>query len=296
MPVRISDLFARKRAVYSLEVFPPKPTGDIAGIYRALQQMKDLSPDYVSVTYGAGGGGSGRTIEVAAHIKDACSLLPLAHLTGIHNTKDGVRRTLDELSMMGIGNVLALRGDLDPDEPAGEFRYAAELIEFIKAYRPELHISAACYPQVHPEAASLKDDLQNLKRKVDAGADHLISQLFYDNEMFYDFLSDVRGMGIEVPISAGIMPVINTRQIKRITSLCGATLTPKFLRAMMRYQDDAQAMRDIGITYASEQIMDLLAAGVSGIHLYTMNKPLVAARITQTVRRALDSVNERKAP
>nr|WP_122012750.1 methylenetetrahydrofolate reductase [NAD(P)H] [Maliibacterium massiliense] len=291
--MRIQDAFKHKSVVYSMEVFPPKPTSDISVVYQALDQLKTLAPDFISVTYGAGAsGGNSRTRQVASYIKDNCGIAPLAHLTCMGASRAQVDALLQDLRAHGIESVLALRGDRYEGCPQGAFAYAAQLIAYIKETAPDFQISAACYPETHIDCPSVKEDMRHLKEKVDAGATHLISQLFFDNRYFYEFQQRAAGCGIDVPIEAGIMPVVNASQIKRITSLCGATLPAKFLRAMTRY-DDPQAMRDCGIAYACEQILDLLASGVRGIHLYTMNNPYVAIRITQSVRRALESLNKR---
>jgi methylenetetrahydrofolate reductase (NADPH) len=275
-----------KGVVYSLEVFPPKPTADIDAVFSAINQMRGLAPDFISVTYGASGGGGARTLEVARHIK-AQEMTPLAHITCIGAAKDDVARTLDALQEAGISDILALRGDRGDDVENGDFRYAVDLIAFIRERHPDMHIAAACYPEAHPESGGRREDIGYLKEKVDAGAGHLITQLFFDNELYYDFVDRARAAGIAVPIEAGIMPVTNARQIERIVTLCGASLPRKFVRAIARYRDNAAAMRDCGIAYAGEQILDLLAGGADGIHLYTMNNAHVAGRITQMVRSAL---------
>jgi methylenetetrahydrofolate reductase (NADPH) len=209
------------------------------------------------------------------------------HLPGINLTKSQVLKTLDDLREAGIENILALRGDVDPSiEPKGDFKHASDLISFIKE-NGDFNIIAACYPEGHVECPSVIEDIRNLKAKVDAGADHLITQLFFDNSYFYSFLERVAIAGINVPIQAGIMPATNKKQIERIVSLCGVSLPKKFLYVLNRYEDHPEAMRDAGIAYAVDQIVDLIAQGADGIHLYTMNEPYVALRICEAINALL---------
>lgn len=276
------------RAVFSFEVFPPKRDLPIESIYGQLSSLCALKPDFISVTYGAGGkGNDNRTAEIAARIKHNYGVESVAHLTCVSNTKEDVDRIADELRLNGIENILALRGDLPEDtERAEDFLHASDLTEYLVGLG-DFDIAGACYPEVHPESAGEVDDILNLKKKVDAGASHLISQLFFDNETFYRFRDKCAMAGINVPIEAGIMPVIRKAQIERMVTLCGASLPAPFVRVMNRYGDDPEQMRDAGIAYAVQQIIDLLAAGVDGIHLYTMNDPYVATQITEAVRGLL---------
>lgn len=276
------------RAILSFEVFPPKRDLPIESIYGQLSSLCALKPDFISVTYGAAGKGNDhRTAEIAARIKHNYGVESVAHLTCVSNTKEDVDRITDELRLNGIENILALRGDLPEDaERAEDFRYASDLTEYLVGLGG-FDIAGACYPEVHPESAGEVDDILNLKKKVDAGATHLISQLFFDNETFFRFRDKCAMAGINVPIEAGIMPVIRKAQIERMVTLCGASLPSPFVRVMNRYGDDPEQMRDAGIAYAIQQIIDLLAAGVDGIHLYTMNDPYVATQITEAVRGLL---------
>ena len=225
------------------------------------------------------------TCEIASAIRNKYGLLSAAHLTCVNSTESEVRQVLQRLSESGVENILALRGDYIPDvAPKEDFKHASDLIEFIKKEGYDFGISGACYPEGHLDSENPVDDIKNLKKKVDAGAEHLISQLFFDNRIFYDFVEKVRIAGIDVPIEAGIMPVVNKKQIERMVSLCGASLPSKFTRMMSKYENNPEAMRDAGIAYAVNQIVDLVSHGVDGIHLYTMNNPYIARRISESVR------------
>lgn len=286
--MKISSLFGSGKTVFSFEVFPPKKTSSIETIYDTLQELKDLRPDFISVTYGAGGNpADSSTSDIASLIKNKYGIEALAHLTCVNSTKENVKYVLRELKKNHIENILALRGDVNPDvAPQSDFKYASELIAFIKS-DPEFSgfgISGACYPEGHPEADNMISDILNLKKKIDAGAEHLVSQLFFDNKLFYDFVEKARIAGITVPIEAGIMPVVNKRQIEKMVSLCGASLPGKFTKMMQRYEHNPEAMRDAGIAYAVNQIVDLVSNGVDGVHLYTMNNPYIAKRICESVQ------------
>ncbi len=273
------------RPIYSFEVFPPKPTTPVEAVTSAFAELSALKPDFISVTYGAGGGlnGGRLTCELAARLKNEFGIKPVAHLPCISYTKEEIASVLEDFRAHGITDILALRGDRNPDMPEkNDFHYASELIDFIRQ-RGDFELYAACYPEVHPEARTAADDLRHLKEKVDKGATHLISQLFFDNASFYDFREKCDIIGINVPIEAGIMPVVNAAQIQRMVSLCGASLPRKFTVMMQRFGHSPEAIRDAGIAYAIDQIVDLAANGVDGIHLYTMNNPLVARRITEAV-------------
>ena len=284
----ISDLFKKDRTIFSFEVFPPKKTSSIETIYETLEGLSDLKPDFISVTYGAGGNrADSKTCQIASDIQEKYGILSAAHLTCVYNTKEDIDYILKELEEHGIRNILALRGDINPDFPVKkDFKYASELVSYIKS-RGNFHVSGACYPEGHGEADSLIDDIKNLKKKVEAGAEHLMSQLFFDNTQFYDFLEKARIAGIEVPIEAGIMPVVNKSQIERMVSMCGASLPVKFSKMMQKYEHQPEALRDAGIAYAIDPIVDLISNGVDGIHLYTMNNPYVAGKINDAVRSLL---------
>lgn len=278
--MNISELFIKNKPVFSLEIFPPKKNGNINTIYETLDGLKDIKPDFISVTYGAGGNlADSSTIDICSIIKNNYKITPIAHLTCVNNSKEDISIILDRLKKNGIENILALRGDINPDiPPKDDFKYANELVEYIRQ-NGDFGISAACYPEGHSQSNSLVEDILNVKKKVDAGANHLMSQLFFDNKFFYDFREKAAIAGINVPIEAGIMPVINKNQIERMVSMCGASLPPKFTKMCSRFADNPEALRDAGIAYAIDQIIDLLSNDVDGIHLYTMNNPFVAKKI-----------------
>ncbi|MDR2202554.1 MAG: methylenetetrahydrofolate reductase [NAD(P)H] [Clostridiales bacterium] len=277
--MKIGGLFKQK-TVFSFEIFPPKSEAGIDTIYGALEEIGTSAPDFISVTYGAGGV---YTAQIAETVEKRYGIPSVAHLTCMYSGRDDVLRLTKDLKAKGIDNVLALRGDaVAGAEAKGEFKYASDVIEFIKSVG-DFHIIGACYPEGHAEAKDTVEDVRNLKRKVDAGAEHLISQLFFDNDSFYAFLERARLVGIDVPVQAGIMPVTNKKQIERMVALCGVRLPKKFLKIMERYEHRPEAMRDAGIAYAIDQIVDLTARGVDGIHLYTMNQPYVARKIKDAV-------------
>lgn len=286
--MKICELFKDNHTVFSFEIFPPKKDGSIETVYNTLDELTDLKPDFISVTYGAGGTQPGcSTREIVSIIKKKYHTESIAHLTCVNSAKSDIDCVIEEFKAHGVENVLALRGDINPDiEPKKEFLHACDLIAYMKE-RSDLSFSGACYPEGHPEAPSLDEDIANLKRKVDAGASHLMSQLFFDNDYFYRFLEKARATGINVPIEAGIMPCVNAKQIQRMVTMCGASLPHKFTRLIAKYGDSPEAMRDAGIAYAVDQIIDLAANGVDGIHLYTMNNPYVARKISESVSRVI---------
>ncbi len=286
--MKLTSLFQKNKAVLSFEVFPPKKESPIESVYGKLEEICALAPDFVSVTYGAGGsGGHSRTCEIASRIKNTYGVESMAHLTCVGSNKKLIDFMLGDFQAHGIENILALRGDLAPGAAlSDDFHYASDLAAYIKE-KGGFDICGACYPEVHQEATDEVEDVLNLRKKVDAGATHLISQLFFDNSVFYSFLQRARIAGVNVPIEAGIMPVTNKKQIERMVSMCGASLPSKFAKVMQRYENNPEALRDAGIAYATEQIVDLLANGADGIHLYTMNNPYVATKITEAVRSLL---------
>lgn len=280
----------KQKQVFSFEVFPPKRTAEIGTIYNTLDGLKGLHPDFISVTYGAGGSSNFQTtMSIASSIKKDYGIESVAHLPCISLSKADVDQFLDACRQNQIDNILALRGDRNPDlAPSEDFTHASDLIAYVKEHS-DFHIVGACYPEGHQESNSIVEDIRHLKEKVDAGADHLITQLFFDNKHFYDFKERCELADIHVPIEAGIMPVINKKQIERMATLCGTHLPDKFLKMMERYENDPIAMRDAGIAYAINQIVDLIAQGVDGIHLYTMNNPYVAHKIHDAVHNLLKS-------
>jgi methylenetetrahydrofolate reductase (NADPH) len=290
--VHIHEILRQRRPSISFEIFPPKPEYPIETIYTTIAELKPLAPDFISVTYGAGGSSRERTVEIASAAQNRWGLVSLAHLTCMGSTPAEVEEILEELEQEGVRNVLAMRGDPRPEGGASHFLHASDLIRHIRrGHFSDFSLGAASYPEGHPECPSLEEDLVHLKEKVDAGADFLVTQLFFDNEIFFRFVDTVRAAGIEVPVLAGVMPVLNSRQIGRIVSLCGASIPPRFARIMSRYEHSPDALAEAGMAYATEQIIDLLSWGADGVHLYTMNRPDVARRIMEglsTVRRALN--------
>lgn len=286
--MRIKDIFDKK-TVFSFEVFPPKKTSSIDTIYKTIDELHDLEPDFISVTYSAGGSGNGGlACDIASRIKET-GITPVIHLPCINYTREEISTTLDEIKSRGIENILALRGDINPDIPQKhDFLHASDLITFIKS-KGDFDIAGACYPEGHPDSENLFDDIMNLRKKVEAGADHLISQLFFDNNYFYEFREKAKLAGINVPIEAGIMPVVNKNQIERMVTTCGASLPNKFVKIMQKYEHNPDALRDAGIAYAVNQIIDLAANGVDGIHLYTMNNAYVARKISEAVSGVLNT-------
>lgn len=283
--MKISQLFKdTDKTVFSFEVFPPKKDSPIESVYSKLEEICALKPDFISVTYGAGGtGGHSRTCEIASKIKNDFGVESVAHLTCVNSTKADIDSTLADFKAHNIENILALRGDyVEGVEPKKDFIYASDLCAYIKEHS-DFDLGGACYPEVHLEAKDEVEDILNLRKKVESGAEHLISQLFFDNSVFYRFLERAKIAGINVPIEAGIMPVTNKSQIERMVSMCGASLPSKFVKIMQKYDSKPEALRDAGIAYAVEQIVDLLANGVDGIHLYTMNNPFVAKKISEAV-------------
>lgn len=285
--MKTSEIFKNK-TVLSLEVFPPRRTAPIEIIYNTLDELQDLNPDFISVTYGAGGNAANcATLEIASAIKNHYGIESVAHLPCINLNQGEVLDMLAGFRQAGIENILALRGDINPEFPPKQvFRYASDLVAFIKE-NGDFNIIGACYPEGHSECPSLAEDIRHLKTKVEAGTDQLITQLFFDNSYFYTFRDRAGMAGINVPIEAGIMPVVNKKQIERMVSLCGVKLPKKFVTMMEKYEHHPAAMRDAGIAYAVDQIVDLMAQGVDGIHLYTMNNPYIAQKIYGAIRSLL---------
>ena len=282
--MNIGKLFSKKKTVYAFEIFPPKKQSSIDTVYDTLEALGDLSPDYISVTYGAGGSvRNNKTAELADMIKSKLKIEPLAHLTCVNSTREEIDIILENLKELQVQNILALRGDISPDGALPEdFHHACDLIRYIKEHS-DFNIAAACYPEKHLEAGSMDEDIQYLKEKTDLGVGHLISQLFFDNGNFYRFLDKIRQKGISVPVEAGIMPITSAAQIEKMTNMCGALVPEQCRKMIERYGDDHVAMRDAGIIYATNQIMDLVANGVDGVHIYTMNNPYVARKITLSI-------------
>lgn len=277
--MKLVDAFKHK-TVFSIEVFPPKTEVGVEHLHQTLENLQGIHPDFISVTLGAGGTGRhDLTVHIADEIQNGLGIPAVAHIPGIYQTKESVDEILDQLEERGISNVLALRGDrIEGLAPTGVFHHAADLTAYIQQ-RGGFEIVGACYPQVHQESVNAVDDIKHLCEKVDAGADHLISQVFFDNQCFYDFQEKAELSGIEVPIEAGIMPCINKKQIERIAQVAGVPLPHKYVAMLSRYENNPEALRDAGIAYAVDQIADLVSQGVDGIHLYTMNNSDTAQQI-----------------
>src|SRR3954447_6219954 len=293
--MRIERILEEHRPVFSFEFFPPKTPEGEQNLRAALEDLKDDAPSYVSVTYGAGGTTRDKTIEIVKSTKQDHGIEALAHLSLVGESVDGLRRVLDDIQAAGIENVLALRGD----PPAGEtdwiahpqgLEYSVELIELIhREY--DFCVGAACFPEVHPQAPSLEEDLRYLKRKVDAGASFLITQLFFDNRDYFDFVDQARAIGIDVPIIPGIWPVTNYAQIKRIAELCKSRFPETFERELEERKDDLDAVADLGVAYAALQCVELLAKGVPGIHFYTLNRSPATRAILAALRSWLPAAS-----
>lgn len=285
--MKITDILNSGKPSLSFEVFPPKTGDAFENVKEATEKIAALHPSYMSVTYGAGGGTSAYTLKIAQNLA-AHGVTPLAHLSCVSSTRKDVHERLTELRAAGIENILALRGDI----PAGmdtsklEYHYASELTEEIRSFGG-FCIGGACYPESHPDSPSSFADIENLRKKVDAGCEFLTTQMFFDNNIYYNFLYRLRESGIEVPVIAGIMPVTNPKSIKRICAISGTALPQRFVRIVDRFGDTPGAMRQAGIAYATEQIIDLLANGVRAIHVYSMNKPEVAAAICENLSEIL---------
>lgn len=285
--MKIRDILAQGRPTLSFEVFPPKTEDKFDSVERAAMEIARLKPAFMSVTYGAGGGTSRYTVDIASHILDQCGVTPLAHLTCVSSTREKVHQVLTKLRERGIENVLALRGDIPADgRVEQDYRYASELIAEIRQMG-DFCIGAACYPEGHVESVNKTADIQYLKEKVEAGCDFVTTQMFFDNNILYNYLYRIREKGITVPVVAGIMPVTNVSQIKRICAMSGTYLPARFKAIVDRFGDNPAAMKQAGIAYATEQIIDLIANGVNGIHVYSMNKPDVAARIQASLSEIL---------
>ncbi len=285
--MKISDILREDKITLTYEVFPPRAGDTYESVAEKARTIAGLHPAFMSVTYGAGGGTSAYTVELASDISRCFGVESLAHLTCVSSTKEQVAQLLARLREHGVQNILALRGDIPEAGPTcTDYTYAAELVRDIKA-QGDFCVGGACYPEGHPEAGGKINDIEHLKEKVDAGCEFLITQMFFDNSIFYNFLYRIRERGIEVPVIAGIMPVTNRKQIKRITQLSGNYLPEKFKAVVDRFGDDPAAMRQAGVAYATGQIIDLIANGVNHIHVFTMNKPEVAQGIHASLSELL---------
>ena len=289
--MRISDILRTDRRAVSFEFFPPKDDAGFTSLFETIEALKGLDPSYVSVTYGAGGSTRRKTVELVKRIKHEIGIESMAHLTCVGANRDEIGGVLDDLAAAGLENVLPLRGDPPKGESdfvptPGGFRYANELVAFIRE-RHSFCLGGACYPEKHPEAPSAEADLDNLKRKVDAGVDFLITQLFFDNDDYLRFRERAVAAGVRVPILAGIMPILNVKQIKRFTRMCGASLPNALRQKIEAVEDDAEAVRQVGIYHATRQCEDLLRDGTPGIHFYTLNRSTATRAIYQSIKGLL---------
>lgn len=285
--MKIRDILGQGRPTLSFEVFPPKTEDKYETVEAAAKKIAELSPDFMSVTYGAGGGTSRYTVDIAAALNNEYHVPTLAHLTCVSSTREHVACVLKELKDRGIENVLALRGDIPKEgRTAYDYQYASQLIQEIKS-SGDFCIGAACYPEGHVESANKSEDIAYLKEKVEAGCDFVTTQMFFDNNILYNYLYRIREKGITVPVVAGIMPVTSAAQIRRICQMSGTYLPSRFKAIVDKFGDNPAAMKQAGIAYAAEQIIDLIANGVNGIHVYSMNKPDVAERIRESLSEIL---------
>ena len=286
--MKIKDILAKGQPTLSFEVFPPKEESNFASVEKAALEIAKLNPSFMSVTYGAGGGTSQYSVQIASDIQSTCQVPTLSHLTCVSSTREKVHSVLREIQAHGIENVLALRGDIPKDgKVEKDYQYASQLIREIRETCPDLCIGAACYPEGHVESVNKTVDIGHLKEKVEAGCDFVTTQMFFDNNILYNYLYRIREKGITVPVVAGIMPVTNISQIKRICSMSGTYLPARFKAIVDRFGDNPAAMKQAGIAYATEQIIDLIANHVNGIHVYSMNKLDVAAQIKNNLSEIL---------
>ena len=280
--MKIRDIVKTGKVTLSFELFPPKVGAPFAPVEDAANQIAEIKPEFMSVTYGAGGGTSQNTVKIASHIQNDLDVTALAHLTCVSSTKEEIFTRLQEIKKSGIENILALRGDIPEDTSfpsPGQYQHACDLIHEIHSFDPNFCIGGACYPEGHPECLHKEEDILYLKEKVDCGLDFLTTQMFFDNNILYNFLYKIREKGITVPVFAGIMPVTNGKQMKRILSLSGTYLPTRFKTILDAFGDNPLAMKQAGIAYATDQIIDLIANVVRNIHIYSMNKPDIAKAI-----------------
>ncbi len=282
--VKITDILSKNTPLLSFEVFPPKTETAFDSVKTATEEIAKLRPAFMSVTYGAGGGTSKYTLDIAKNIKELYGVPTLAHLTCVSSTCKTVKERIADIKAAGIGNVMALRGDIpkeleNSDRNGWDYKYAIDLVKELKATDPDFCVGGACYPEIHPESATQKEDIKRLKEKVDAGVDFLTTQMFFDNNLLYNFLYKIREAGITVPVIPGIMPITNGNQIERALKLSGSFIPQRFKSLVDRFGSDPYAMKQAGIAYATDQIIDLYANGITCVHVYSMNKPEVAAKI-----------------
>lgn len=285
--MKIAELLKKETLSLSFEVFPPKTETAFESVKSATEEIAKLRPSFMSVTYGAGGGTSKYTLNIAKNIKELYGVPTLAHLTCVSSSKETVRQKISELKNAGIENVMALRGDIpadmqDADKSQWEYHHAVELVRELKN-AGDFCIGGACYPEIHPESVNQKEDILHLKEKVDAGCDFLTTQMFFDNNLFYNFLYKIREAGITVPVIAGIMPITGANQVARAIQLSGSFMPQRFKSLVDKFGNDPLAMTQAGIAYATDQIIDLYANGIKNVHVYTMNKPHIARKIQENL-------------
>jgi len=282
--MKIIDLLKREALSLSFEVFPPKTDTAFENVQTAIEEIAKLCPSFMSVTYGAGGGTSKNTLDIAKRIKELYNVPSLAHLTCVSSAKSTVHDRIADMKAAGIDNVMALRGDIpaelqNADRSKWDYHHAIELVRELKESGADFCIGGACYPEIHPESENQKEDIKYLKEKVDAGCEFLITQMFFDNNLLYNFLYKIREAGITVPIIPGIMPITNANQVERVIKLSGSFMPQRFKSLVDKFGSDPAAMKQAGIAYATDQIIDLYANGITNVHVYSMNKPDVAAKI-----------------
>lgn len=282
--MKIKDLLTQNTLTLSFEVFPPKSETCFNSVKSATEEIAKLSPAFISVTYGAGGGTSKYTLDIAKNIKELYGVPTLAHLTCVSSTRETVRQKIREIQDAGIENIMALRGDIpasqeNADRRKWDYRYAVELVLELKSANPDFCIGGACYPEIHPESINQNEDIRRLKEKVDAGCDFLTTQMFFDNNLLYNFLYKIREAGITVPVIPGVMPITNANQVERAIKLSGSFMPQRFKSLVDKFGSDPAAMKQAGIAYATDQIIDLYANGITNVHVYSMNKPDVAEKI-----------------
>ena len=283
--MKISDILKNEKPSISFEVFPPKADTGIESVRQAVEKIAKLSPSFMSVTYGAGGGTSRYTLDIARDIENRFGIPMLAHLTCVSSTRETVGEMIEKIRDADIENVMALRGDLTPelaesDRSGWDYHHAVDLVRQLRESGTDFCIGGACYPEIHPESADRRDDILHLKEKVDAGCDFLTTQMFFDNNLLYSFLYKIREAGITVPIVPGIMPITNARQVERAIKLSGSFMPQRFKSIVDRFGGDDASMLQAGVAYATDQSIDLYANGINHVHVYSMNKPQVAAGIT----------------
>ena len=290
--MKITEILNKDKLSLSFEVFPPKTDTAFESVRNATEEIAKLRPSFMSVTYGAGGGTSRYTLEIAKNIKANYGVPTLAHLTCVSSTRDTVRNKIEQIREAGIENVMALRGDLTPELEASDrslwsYRHAVDLIRELKECGADFCIGGACYPEVHPESRHQKDDIKYLKEKVDAGCSFLTTQMFFDNNLLYNFLYKIREAGITVPVIPGVMPITNGNQVERAIKLSGSFMPQRFKSLVDKFGDTPDAMKQAGIAYATDQIIDLFANGITNVHVYSMNKPDVAMAIQNNLSSIL---------